>query len=78
MKQKRSDSTRNTHQMKVFLEYYSEDETNQAKLLVRGLHIYVSILGGFVASLATSEEEIPSLCSLLKRNTFCDWLRFRK
>lgn len=70
MKQKRSDSTRNTHQMKLFLEYYSEDETNQAKLLVRGLHIYVSILGGFVASLATSEEEIPSCMLLTKAKYF--------
>lgn len=57
---KRSDSTRNTHQIKLlFLECCSEDQINQAKLLVRGLHIYVSILGGFVASLATSEEVIP-------------------
>lgn len=64
MEQKRSDSTRNTRQMKLFLRCYSEDEINQTKLLVRGLHIYVSMLGGFVASLATSEEEIPS-CMLL-------------
>lgn len=52
--------------MKLFLQCYSEDEINQAKLLVRGLHIYVPVLGGFVASLATSEEEIPS-CMLLTK-----------
>lgn len=52
--------------MKLFLQGYSEDEINQAKLLVRGLQIYVPVLGGFVASLATSEEEIPS-CMLLTK-----------
>lgn len=48
--------------MKLFLQCYSEDEINQAKFLVRGLHINVSVFGGFVASLATSEEYLHVCC----------------
>lgn len=71
MKQKRSDSTRNTHQIKLlFLECCSEDQINQAKLLIRGLHISVSMLGRFVASFAISEEVIPSCVLLTKMKHF--------
>lgn len=71
MKQKRSDGTRNTHQIQLlFLECCSEDQINQAKLLIRGLPISVSILGRFVASFAISEEVIPSCVLLTKMKHF--------
>lgn len=44
IERKRSDSTRSTHQIKLlFLDCCSEDQINQAELLVRRLHVCVSI-----------------------------------
>lgn len=64
----------NTHQIKLlFLECFSEDQIDQAKLLIRGLHICVSILEGFVASLGPSEEVVPS-CMLLTKTEYSLWL----